>query len=273
MGFVKDLFNKPKAPAFGQTLAQGQQVASGQQQFGRTAQEENIDANRINQQTPFGSVTYGPNGATTQYSPEQQAILDALQRNQQGLGGTASNLIGDTSGMYSEAPDFSEAAGTQTNINMQRFSDYMNPTFTRQTEEQDNRLRNQGLTPGTPAYDRASRELQLNQGQVTSQALNQYQQNAFNQAQQQYQQPLNTIQQLMGLSQPAGLNQSFVNPYTNDQTAPNLIGAQANTASQAQAKYEADLKNYQAALSGAVGLAGTAMGAPPGTFSAFGGKK
>jgi hypothetical protein len=242
-------------------------------------------AQNVSQDTPFGSLNYGITGqdqygnnlwkATSALSPDQQQILDQLEGSQIGLGDAGGNLVADSSAMYSEAPDFSEAAGTQTRANMDRFAEYMNPTFTQQTEQLDNQLRNQGLVPGSPAYDRAMRTMQRTQGETTSSALNSYQQNAFNQAKTQYDQPLDTLAKIFGLTQPAALANSLVKTPSPTMGATDVAGITANNYNAQMEAYKAKLAQSNAMMSGLFGIGTSAltmgMGGPlAGMFGAQG---
>lgn len=208
-------------------------------------------AQNTNQETPFGSLGYAITGqdaagnpiytATSSLSPEQQAILNQLQTSQTGLGQAGGNLVQDASSLYSQAPDFSEAAGTQTKINMDRQLGYLTPYFTQQNDQLDNQLRNQGLMPGSEAYKRAMRSMQDNQNQSVMSFLNQTQGQSFDQAQKQYNQPLQTLSGILGLTQPASLPQNLINT-----PKPSLAGT--DVAGITNAAYQSNLEAYKAKL-------------------------
>lgn len=200
--------------------------------------------------------------AISQLSPEQQAILHRLQQTQTSLGSTGGELADAVSGMYSTPPDFSEAAGTQTRINMDRQLEYMQPFMTQQTEQLDNQLRNQGLTPGTAAYDRAMRTLRDNHFQSIAGFLNQTQPIAFQQAKDQFNQPLNTIASIYGLSQPANLQGSFVNTPKPTMGATDFIGANTAYNTAQQEAYKAKLAQQSAMLQGIFGIGTSILGMP-----------
>lgn len=260
---------KPPKPA------SPQNVAASQMQINQAALQGTQTAQQVNQNTPFGTLNYVQTGvdangipqytAISNLSPQQQAILNALQTNQIGLGGTAGNLINAVGDMYSTPPDFSEAAGTQTRLNMDRQLAYLTPFFTQQNEQLDNQLRNQGLMPGTEAYDRAMRSLQDNQNQSVMSFLNQTQPIAFQQAVTQYNQPLQTIGGMLGLTQPASLASNLLSTPKPTMGAADFVGA--NTAyNQAQMQnYQAKLGQYNAMMQGIFGI-GTAMLNPLGPF-------
>lgn len=220
-----------------------------------------------NQNTPLGSLSYtlgtDANGnpvytADTKLSPEQQALLNQLQSSQYGLGQAGGNLVNDASAMYSEAPDFSETAGTQTRINMERNLGYLNPFFTQQTDQLDNQLRNQGLMPGTEAYKRATRSLQDNQNQSVMKFLNDTQSQSFDQAQKQYNQPIDTISKILGLSQPGSLSNSLVKTPTPTMGNVDVAGITKSNYDQQLEAYKAKLAQSNSMMSGLFGI-GTSL--------------
>lgn len=226
-------------------------------------------AQSTNQDTPYGTLNYSITGqdpygnplytAKTDLSADQKAILDNLESNQIGLGTTGNNLIGNVSNLYGNAPDFSEQAGTQTKINMDRQLAYLSPYFNQQTNNLDNKLRNQGLVPGTVAYDNAMRTVRDNQNQSVMSFLNQTQNQSFNQAQTQYTQPLQTISAILGLTQPGNVANSLVNTPKPTQAATD-VGGIVNASQQAQMeRYKAQLGQYNAMMSGIMGAGTTAM--------------
>ncbi len=221
-----------------------------------------------NQNTPVGSLHYtlgtDANGnptytADTTYSPEQQALLNQLQQSQTGLGQAGGNLVNDASAMYSEAPDFSEAAGTQTKINMDRQLGYLTPFFTQQTDQLDNQLRNQGLMPGTEAYKRATRSLQDNQNQSVMKFLNDTQAQSFDQAQKQYNQPMDTISKILGLSSPANLTGSLIGKPTATMANTDVAGITSSNYNAQMEAYKAKLAQSNAMMSGLFGIGATAL--------------
>lgn len=253
---------KPPKPQDPDAVAAAQQKVNVAQTTGtQTAQQ-------TNQQTPFGSITYTPTGfvdstgiqqflANTQLSPQQQQILNNLQQSQMGLGGAGGNMVNASFDQYSTPPDFSEAAGTQTKLNMDRQLGYLTPYFTQQNEQLDNQLRNQGLMPGTQAYDRAMRSMQDNQNQSVMSFLNQTQPIAFQQAQAQYNQPLQTVSNIMGLTQPASLPQNLVGTPKPGMAGTDYVGANTAYNQAAFNQYQAQQAQYNAMLQGVAGIGST----------------
>jgi hypothetical protein len=173
-------------------------------------------ASNVNQITPYGSLTYqqtgvGPNGvptytATTNLSPAQQQLLQTLQGNQQTAGTQAGQVLQNANYGASALP---AAVGALPEINpsalpslpnlptvsglgdmtsgltgqlLAKETSYLNPFFTPQVDQLDAKLRNQGLAPGTPAYDQAMNALRQTQNQTVTGFLAQAEPAAFQQA-------------------------------------------------------------------------------------------
>lgn len=194
-----------------------EKVAAAQAKQNQVTIAANLAAARPDQITPTGSIKYRQTGvdsfgnptweATSALSSDQQALLDRLEQSQQGLGQIGGQLVSNLAGAgYGEVPDFGTAAGSLTNQMLSRQAAYMDPYYEQQNQNLDAKLRNQGLEPGTPAYDRAVRTLRQTQNESRGQFLNQAQNQAFQQAVQNYQIPLDTIQRIMGITGPAGIN-------------------------------------------------------------------
>jgi len=259
------------------------QVVAGQTASNQAALTGTQTAQQTSQVTPFGNLNYIQTGVDTNgipqftaisnLSPEQQAILTNLQNTQTELGGAGTNLANAVFNQYSQPPDFSEAAGTQTRINMERQLAYLNPFFEQQTEQLDNQLRNQGLTPGTEAYDRALRTLRDNQNQSVMRFLNETQPTAFNQAREQFNQPLQTLGGIMGLTQPASLTNNLINTPKPSLNAADYIGANTAFNQANMERYKAQVAQQNALMQGIFTLGGAAMGVPmiPGMFGGMGG--
>lgn len=218
----------PKAPD-PQVLAAQQAKLNQQSQRG----------SMIDQDTPLGSVNYTPTGidpitgaptykATSQLSAQQQQLLNILQGTQLGTQNTASNLWNSSAGTYSTPQNFDATAQGLTGQMMDLWSKQMNPTFAFQTDHLDTKLRNQGLLPGTPAYDQAMRTMQQNQNQSVAQFLANIEPEAYKQAIQNYQLPFQTVSNLAQFGAPGNLKGSFVDTSGSGIKSPDLMGSAAN---------------------------------------------
>lgn len=182
-------------------------TASAQQGYNTSAAKAQQKINMINQTTPYGSLTYtkdanSPGGydANTVLSPAEQQLLQTQQATQQTLGTAGSNLASATAGMYSGAPRLN-TQDIAKELNQWQQS-YLQPIFDQQQSNTNARLQNQGLAPGSAAYDNAQNLLARNHGDVTNQYLSQNEGQAYNQAVQNYELPAQMATSLMNGSAP-----------------------------------------------------------------------
>lgn len=233
-------------------------TSAAQFQSNLAAGESAQAASNVNQITPTGSLMYyqtgiGPNGVPTytavqQLTPAQQELL-TLQEQGKGLaGGAASNLLRGTFDQYSTPYDIGGPTSGTTKALLDQQVSYLSPYFQQQTDQLDNQLRNQGIMPGTPAYNQQMDAVRQQQNRSVTSFLAQAEPLAFNQAVQQYQLPLSTATQLFGLNQPMGVNPTAT-PGANYQPA-NVTGA-VSSAQDAQMKaYQAQQQQDAAMMSG-----------------------
>lgn len=257
-----------------------------QQQYNLQAAQSQNKNNMYNQDTAYGGVSYvadpnSPSGYTIKsaLSAPQQQLLDTRQGTQQIAGQTAQDLLRNTSGMYSQAPDLS---GTATANKLNKWSqDYLQPIYNQQSSNLEAQLRSQGLTPGSEAYNNAKNLLARNQGDTTNQYLRDNQGQAFQQALTEYQTPLQTISGLFGGSAPVALNPNLQQGPQATIQPPNYSGAVQNNYTQQMQGYEQDNANMGKLLVAGAGLAaapftgglslGTTAGGLGGMFGGGGG--
>ena len=245
-------------------------------------------ANRTNQITPYGNLTYTANPGTDPYgntlytatqtlAPAQQDILNSTNTLNQGLMDTANTGLNYANTILSQpGVDTSKLPSTGFDPG-QSYQDAMMsrlaPQIDRENAQLEQQLANRGIAAGTDAYNQAktlqaqNQNDRLNsatvQGMNTGLAANQqgFQQQAYNQMQ-----PINVINALRTGSQVT--NPQFANtPQQANTAGPDLLGA-------TNAQYQNQLSAYnanQAANSGFLGglmsLGGSALMAPTGTFS------
>jgi hypothetical protein len=149
------------------------------------AAEATAAGNRINQNTPWGSLSYQQSGtdaqgnptytANTTLSPEQQQLLSQNTSLQTGLLGTAQSGLGQVAQALSNpAIDNSKLAAmpinpgeTYTDASMR----LMQPYLHQQQSDLDTRLANQGVTQGSEAYGRDQMALKDQQDRAALQAI------------------------------------------------------------------------------------------------------
>lgn len=243
--------------SFSQPSSPDPMSTAGQQQtFNNQAARSTNQINSYNQSTPYGSLSYAqdpnsPSGYSVNValSPAQQQLLNTQQGTQQTLGNTGNALASNVSGMYSVNPNIDGSAVTKQLNNWQQ--QYQQPIFDQQSSNLEAQLRNQGLSPGSEAYNNAKNLLARNQGDVTNQYLTMNQQQGYNQALQNYQLPLQTIQSLMGGSAPQG---------PTFQGTPSTTDQPANYAGLAQQNFTNQQGQFQSTMSDLGQLAGAATG-------------
>lgn len=253
MGFL----NPPSAPS-------ASEMTAAQTQSNRTA----INQSQAAQGQSFGpyqniTQAFGPIdpetglrrlNTTTTLSPENQPLYAQLTGNRAQLGSGIGNLIGNYYNQLSNAPDLSTAAGSLTNQMLGRHLGYLDPYFQREDNALQNRLNNQGATDNARAF--AEMRQGDNRARNVMQAINAFEPMAFSQALQNYQTPLNTIQQFMGM----------IGPYIGQQADPTAYQAQVvDAAGNMQRAYQNELQQYQNMWSGIGSLGAGIMNFPLGT--------
>ena len=230
-------------------------------------------ANRTNQITPYGNLTYTANPGTDPYgntlytatqtlAPAQQDILNSTNQLNQGLMDTANTGLNYANTVLSQ-PGVDTSQLAQTGINPgQSYQDAMMsrlaPQIDRENAQLEQQLANRGIAQGTDAYNQA-KQLQAQQhndllnsatvqGMNTGLAANQqgFQQQAYNQMQ-----PINVINALRTGSQVT--NPQFANtPQQANTAGPDLLGA-------ANASYQNQLNAYNAQQAQSGGFLGGLM--------------
>jgi hypothetical protein len=282
--FISMANGKAKAPPAPDYTAAANATAAGNLESARAT----AAANRTNQVTPYGNLTYTANPGTDPYgntlytatqtlSPEQQKIYQQESQLNEGLMSTANkgldyaNEVLSKPGVdTSKLPSYGINPGeTYSDAIMRRLA----PQIAQESEMSDAQLANQGIAQGTQAYENAKRQLAMSQndrqlaaitgGMNVGLGANQqaFQQEAYNQMQ-----PINVINALRTGSQVQ--NPSFAaTPQQSNPGGADILGA-------TQAGYNAQLAATNAAnaskggfMSGLMGLGGAALMSPTGTFT------
>ena len=290
-------FSAPSAPAAPSPAAQAAAQTSANESTGLF----NFALNNPNTYTPYGSQTFTSNGNDANgnptynqnitFSPTQQALYDQSTANQTQQGQIASTALQGVNQQFNTPYDVQGAVGGMTPSQADLTGDYnnqYNTLYNQQTayldpQEQntqnqlDASLANQGILPGSAAYNNAEDEQNRNKTFAYQQAADQAQagagaeqsrladlglQNQQQAAQlytQQYQAPLNFYNALETGTQ-ASLPQ-FSPTSTNNQQAPNVIGAYANTLNAQNNAYNAQTGSYNSTIGALGGLGSAGLGA------------
>lgn len=235
-------------------------------------------ANRTNQVTPYGNLTYTANPGTDPYgntlytatqtlSPEQQGILNQTNQLNTGLMTTANKGLAYANDVLSQ-PGVDTSILPSYGIDPgQSYQDAimsrLDPQMQRENQSSDAQLANQGIASGTEAYNNAKNLLKQGQNDrltsATVQGMNtglSANQQAFNQQAYNQMQPINVINALRTGSQVT--NPSYAatpnQPYT---AGPDILGAtNAQYTNQLNATNAANAQSGNF-LGGLMGLGGT----------------
>lgn len=239
----------------------------------------NFGLSNPNVNTPLGSMTYNvdtsnPNApVSTQnitLSPQQQQLYNQQTQQSIGLSDLANQLQGNVNtALASPTPTYAnleDASQKASNAYYNQQTAYLDPQYQQGQEQLNNQLANQGLAPGTQAYQNA--EDQFNRNKTF--AYNQAQQNAILQGPQNAQalfgldvaaqnQPLNELNALRSGSQVS--MPQFQNTTPSQAQPTNVLGAY-NTAYQgALNSYDQQVAQQNSTMGGLFGLGGSALGA------------
>jgi hypothetical protein len=248
-------------------------VAAGQFAANLAGGESAQAGSQVNQITPTGSLTYyqtgvGPNGVPTysavqQLTPQQQMLLNEQQGGMGIAGGAGMNMLASDFGNLSTPPNLTDMAGGETQKLLGEETSYLSPYFTQQTQQLDTQLRNQGIMPGTPAYNQQMLQNSNQQNNAVTGFLTQAEPQAFSQAQTNYLTPLQVSSTLMGENIPGnvGAPQTGQAPQYG---APDVIGAQANAQQALEQNYQQQMAQQTAMMTGLMGIgqAGVKAGFP-----------
>jgi len=274
----------------------------------------NAELNNINQASPYGSLDYSITGynadGTPRYSQSENLNpLDqqALNQSEYGTVGAGQAALGfmpslfglsqgvNTSGLPGVAYSPTNGANDPGAINQAESAafgtqeNYLQPMQRQQTQQTEDQLANQGLQPGTEAYNNAMQVMQTGQNQQTQGALDaavtagQNEQNTlFGQGVQGAE--LQNAGEAQGLGQALTLQQLPLQEYgalegMAQPTMPSFPGVPSNTvqptdiSSDIYNTYQGQLNTYDAQMAsansqeaGLFGLVGAGLKAVPGVL-------
>jgi hypothetical protein len=263
----------PSAPAAPDYRAAAQETAAGNVDAARLA----TAANRVNQVTPYGNLDYAITGAdpygnptwtaTTSLSDVGQQLLNNQNQASLGLGGTINAALGRVQSTMGQEfnPNLPSTGFNPGQSYQEAYMQRLAPQLEQSRESTQARLANQGIAPGTQAYENAMRQQSQRENDLllgaTTQGFgvgSQANQQAFNQEMTKYNMPLNTLSALRSGSQVQ--NPSFVNSAQQATTGgADILGA-------AQMGYNAQMGDFNAKQAaqqnfnqGLMGLAGAGI--------------
>lgn len=256
---------KPKAP----TPPDPKDTSSAQTGTNIGTAIANNTMQLMDQQTPYGSLSYSQSGsqtytdpytgqtydiprytATTSLSPEQQAILDQNNATQLNLG----TLANERSDFLRDYLPTTEAATDQIDSKLYDLgASRLDPRFQREEDALRTRLANQGIAPGSEAYNR---EIEL-LGQSKNDAYNQLLLSGRGQAMNEVNMPINQITALLSGSQVASPGVSMAQP--GGAATTDVAGLINQNYNQRYNNYQSSLANRNSLLGGLFGLGASAI--------------
>ncbi len=221
----------------------------------------------------FSVPTYTSN---IDFSPQGRQLFDSQTAVQQGLANLGNQSIGTVQNVMGQPFNYN-GPGIQTDPTQAQTTAYnaaksrLDPQWNQRSDMLNTSLVNQGLHPGTEAYDSAMRDFNFGRNDAYQQAQNsaysqglagatfgnQAQQQAYGQALQQRELPLNEISALMSGSQ---VQQPQFQNYASQQVgaAPTFGGAQAQ-GSYLNNAYNQQVSQQNALTSGLFGLGSSGL--------------
>jgi hypothetical protein len=260
---LKDSPAPPPAPDYtGAAVA----TAQGNQQAATQATK----ANRVNQYSPYGSSIYSqadpsdPNSQWSQnisLSPVGQQLLDSLNQSQLGTAGLeqgATNTVANTLNQ----PFDQTSPQASTDKAYANITSRLDPQWNQRQQQQETQLRNQGVAPGSEAYDNAMRDFNYGRNDAYTQANTQAMQFApqtYQLGLAQREQPLNELNAIRTGSQVT--TPQFGNvPQQQTVGGPNYSGATQATGTYDQNLYNQQVAQANAFNGGLFSLGGAALG-------------
>jgi hypothetical protein len=230
-------------------------------------------ANRVNQYTPYGSLGYTQTGTDSQGNP----MWSATQTPSAGLLPAVNASQANVSGQYGtpftggDLPSYGINPGqTYSDAIMSR----LQPQQQHQSEMSDQQLANQGIMPGSEAYNNAKRLLAQSQNDQRTSAIVGGMNTGLQANQQQYGQNLtnynNTLANALGIKSLATPN--YINPASQQTTAgADILGATNASYQNQLSAYNAQQAKNANIAGGLFGLGAAGLMSPKGTFSGLSG--
>jgi hypothetical protein len=263
----------PSAPAAPDYRAAAQETAAGNLDAARAA----TAANRVNQVTPYGNLDYTISGqdpygnptwtATTSLSDVGQQLLNNQNQASLGLGGTINAALGRVQSTMGQEfnPNLPSTGFNPGQSYQEAYMERLRPQLEQSRESTQARLANQGVVPGTQAYENAMRQQSQRENDLllgaTTQGFgvgSQANQQAFNQEMTKYNMPLNTLSALRSGSQVQ--NPTFVNSAAQATTSgADILGASQMGYNAQMGDFNAKQAAQQNFNQGLMGLAGAGI--------------
>lgn len=218
--------------------------------------------NMVNQVTPWGNLTYDQTGmagfrdsqgnwvetpqytATTELTPEQQAIFEQTQDAQGNLAGLAADQSGKMRNYLNEPFSFEnrDAEAWAYDLGSQR----LDPRLAEQRQRTEENLVTRGIRPGSAAWDREMGRMDQSSNDAYNQLMLSGRQMAFNEALTSRNQPINELTALLSGSQVQ---------QPQFQSTPQAGVGGVDYTGLVNQQYQAEAANHQNMMGGLFGLA------------------
>ena len=276
-GVTGMLFGEPDVPATPDYAGAAKETAAGNLDAARAA----VASNRVNQVTPYGSLSYAVTGqdpygnptwtATSKLSPDQQALYDYDIASSKGLGALQSKGLTYVSNMLDQP--FNTRNLPQTGINpgedmTQSIMRRLQPTLAMEQKQFDTQMANQGIPLGSEAYENARRMFDQRQNDKLVSSVIQGTQTGlqargqgFSEQAYQRNEPINTLNAVRSGSQVINPNSFFVSAPQQATTAgADYLGAAGMTGNANIAAANATNAQRNAMISGLFSIGSAAAG-------------
>jgi hypothetical protein len=278
-GVTNALFGSPSQPATPDYTGAARETAAGNLDAARAA----TAANRVNQVTPYGSLSYAITGkdpygnptwtATTALSKDQQQLYDYDIATSKGLGELQQKGLGYVSNMLDQP--FNTSGLAQTGINAgEKYEDAimrrLQPTIAAETKSFDAQMANQGIPVGSEAYENAKRVFDARQNDKLTSAITggmdvgmRARQQGFGELAYQRNEPINTLNAVRSGSQVTGPSGYFVNaPQQATTSGADYLSAAGMTGNANIAAANAENAQRNAMINGLFSIGNTMAGKP-----------
>jgi hypothetical protein len=262
MGAGSSLFNQNGAQGSNSFMNSANRFANSADPYVQAAQattagniagaQQATSANRVNQNTPYANLQYQQTGTDAYGNPIWSANQSLNPAFQGSFNNLSSNVAQTTQNAFNPTnlPSMGIDPGqTYSDAIMQR----LQPQVAMQQKQFDAQMANQGIPPGTEAYNNAKRTFDQQQNDLLTSAQVQgigvgqtANQQAYNQQLSTYNNPL----QQLGAFQSA-TNPGYVNPYQQAAVSgPDILGATASSNAAAIAQQNANIAKTTGMQSG-----------------------
>ena len=237
-------------------------TANAQATYNKQTAIAQSELNNVNQSTPYGSIAYNQTGTAADGTPQYTATTSLSQPMQNLVNSNISNAQGNSNLEGQLQQSAASTLSQPLNLGPSATSAYLNnlatqtldPQWATAQNQEQQQLADQGVQPGSEAYDNAMRGFNTSKSDAYNNMYLQDQNSAVNALTQQYNSPLNALTALQSgsqVSQP-GVGQTASTAQTGIQS-PNYAGLVSQN-------YQDQLSSSNAAMGGLFGLGGSLLG-------------